>query len=108
MARDDSDDVTGLPDDLGIGDDLARSQQRLSIGLKERRYGRAVTIVKGFDASDGTDLFDLASTLKRRLATVGAVGDGRIRLQGDHTDRLPELLREEGFAVVGQGDPEAV
>lgn len=108
MAKDDISDVTGLPDDLGVGDDLARSQQRLSIRLEERRYGKAMTIVEGFDADDGTDLSDLASTLKRRLATGGTVDDGRIELQGDHADRLPELLREEGFAVAGEGDPEAV
>lgn len=101
MAKDDISDVTGLPDDLGIGDDLARSQQRLSIRLEERRYGKAVTIVEGFDAGDGTDLSELASTLKRRLATGGTVDGGRIELQGDRADRLPEILREEGFEVEG-------
>ncbi|MFC5971169.1 stress response translation initiation inhibitor YciH [Halomarina salina] len=99
MPKDFSD-VTGLPDDLGIGDDLARAEQHLTVRVESRRYGKPMTIVGGFD--DGTvDLKDLASTLKRRLATGGTVEkDSRtIELQGDHADRLPDVLRDEGFQV---------
>lgn len=90
--------IAGLPDDLGIDDDLARSQQRVTIRVDTRRYGKAVTIVEGFDTSV-TDLVDLASTLKRRLAVGGTVDENRIELQGNHENALPDLLREEGFAV---------
>lgn len=91
-------DIAGLPDDLGIGDDLARAQQRATIRVDTRRYGKAVTIVEGLDPST-VDLDDLASTLKSRLAVGGTVADDRIELQGDHGDRLREVLREEGFTV---------
>lgn len=97
MSKDFSD-VTGLPDDLGIGEDLARAEQRVSIHVESRRYGKPTTIVEGFDAS-GVDLASLASTLKRRLAVGGTVTDGRIELQGAHDDRLREALQDEGFAV---------
>jgi translation initiation factor 1 len=91
-------DIAGLPADLGIDDDLTRSEQAVSIRVDERRYGKAVTILSGFDRSV-VDLSDLASTLKSRLAVGGTVDDGRIELQGDHRSRLPEILRDEGFSV---------
>jgi translation initiation factor 1 len=93
-------DVTGLPDDLGIGDDLARAEQQLSVRVESRRYGKPMTIVEGFD-DDTVDLKELASTLKRRLATGGTVEKEThtIELQGDHAARLPDILRDEGFEV---------
>jgi translation initiation factor 1 len=98
MAQDDLDSITGLPEELDIDDDLAQTAQRVSIRTDNRRYGKAVTIVDGFDPS-AIDVSDLASDLKSQLATGGTVDDGRIELQGDHRDRLPELLEERGFEV---------
>ncbi|WP_435178399.1 stress response translation initiation inhibitor YciH [Halorussus sp. AFM4] len=91
-------DVSGLPDELGIDEDLGRAEQRLSIRVDERTYGKAMTVVEGFDESS-VDVGDLASTLKSRLATGGTVDEGRIELQGDHRERVAEILRDEGFQV---------
>ena len=94
----DLDNIAGFPDDLGIGDDLARAEQRLSISADTRRYGKPMTVVEGFD-TDVVDLDELASTLKRRLAVGGTVTDGRIELQGTHGPRLRAALEDEGFRV---------
>ncbi|NEU57007.1 stress response translation initiation inhibitor YciH [Halorussus sp. MSC15.2] len=91
-------DVSGLPDELGIDEDLGRAEQRLAVRVEERTYGKAMTIVEGFDDSS-VDVGDLASTLKSRLATGGTVDEGRIELQGDHRERVGEILRDEGFNV---------
>lgn len=91
-------DVSGLPDELGIDEDLGRAEQQLSIRVDERTYGKAMTIVEGFDESS-VDVSDLASTLKSNLATGGTVDDGRIELQGDHRERVRDLLEDEGFQV---------
>ena len=88
----------GLPDDLGLDEDLARAELTLTVRVERRRYNKPTTLVEGFE-DDVVDLRDLASTLKRRLATGGTVRDGRIELQGDHRARLPEILRDEGFQV---------
>ena len=93
-------DVSGLPDELGIDEDLGRAEQHLTVRTEERTYGKAVTIVEGFD-STSVDLEDLASQLKSRLATGGTVDDDRIELQGDHGERAADLLRDEGFQVGG-------
>ncbi|UPV99790.1 translation initiation factor [Halorussus gelatinilyticus] len=93
-------DVAGLPDELGIDEDLGRAEQRLTVRTEERTYGKAMTIVEGFDDSS-VDLSDLASQLKSQLATGGTVDDGRIELQGDHRERAADLLSDEGFQVEG-------
>lgn len=98
VVSNDFDDISGLPDDLGIGDDLARSEQRVTIRLDSRRYGKSVTIAEGFDTSS-VDLDDLASTIKSRLAVGGTVTDDRIELQGEHEDQLQQILRDEGFEI---------
>jgi translation initiation factor 1 len=88
----------GLPDDLGLDEDLARAELTLSVRVERRRYNKPMTLVEGFE-DDIVDIDDLASTLKRKLATGGTARDGRIELQGDHAARLPDVLREEGFSV---------
>ncbi|WP_049997030.1 stress response translation initiation inhibitor YciH [Halococcus sediminicola] len=98
MSGDDFSSITGLPEELNIEDDLERSEQQISIRVDERRYGKAMTIVEGLDLPE-SDVSDLASELKSQLATGGTVDDGRIELQGDHTNRLPDLLEERGFTV---------
>ena len=98
VSGDDFSSITGLPKELNIEDGLERSEQQVSIRVDERRYGKAMTIVDGLDLSE-IDVSDLESELKSQLATGGTVDDGRIELQGDHTDRLPELLEDKGFSV---------
>lgn len=101
MAKDTLSDIAGLPDELGIDEDFARSQQRLTVSVESRRYGKPMTIVSGFDPdlTDESDLKELASELKREVGAGGTVDDGTIEVQGDHSDRLPDLLRERGFEI---------
>ena len=89
-------DVSGLPDELGIDEDLGRAEQHLTI----RTCGEAVTILKRFDESS-VEVGDPASALESQLATGGTVEEGRIELRGDHGERAAELLRDEGFQVGG-------
>lgn len=94
------DDITGLPDDLDldIEGDLARTESVLRVHVESRRYGKPMTVVEGFDDT-AVDLKSLASGLKRQLGAGGTVEKSRIEIQGDHRQRLPDLLRKEGFAV---------
>jgi len=89
--------IAGLPDELGVDDDLARAETELTVRVESRRYGKPMTIVEGF--APGTDLSALASTLKKQLGTGGTVDDGHVELQGDHRDRLPAVLEAEGYAL---------
>jgi translation initiation factor 1 len=89
-------DIAGLPEELGIDEELDKQMQELSVRTESRRYGKAVTIVEGFH-TDVIDVGELASKLKSQLATGGTADDTKIELQGDHTERARELLEEEGF-----------
>lgn len=60
------------------------------VRTEERRYGKIMVISKGFDG--GTDLESLAAELKSALGTGGTVKEGHIGLQGDHEERVRELL----------------
>lgn len=97
MTEDES--LDELLNELESHDDLDKAQQQVSIDVEERRYGKAVTTVSGFDAPEST-IESLASSLKSSLATGGTVDDDTIELQGDHRDRLPELLQEHGYDSV--------
>lgn len=93
----DRDPLTGLPDDLDLGRDLERTEQVLRVRVESRRYGKPMTIVEGFGKD--FDRKSLATTLKKQLGTGGTVKEGNIELQGDHRDRVSELLRDEGYTV---------
>ena len=96
--NDDLSSIAGLPEELGIDQDLSKSQQQLSVHVDTRRYGKAVTVVSGFDLSK-EDLRDVASRLKSKLACGGTVEDDSVELQGDHTGRIGDILREMGYDV---------
>jgi translation initiation factor 1 len=60
------------------------------------RGGKTATVVDGL-ALDEDALARLASELKRRCATGGAVKDGTIIIQGDHREALLVELVRRGF-----------
>ena len=91
---DDFDDV----EEFDIERDLARAEMTLTVRVERRRYDKPVTVVEGFEG-DAVDLDELASTLKVALGAGGTVNGNRIEIQGDHADRVPDRLREEGFTV---------
>ncbi|WP_049928559.1 translation initiation factor [Halopiger goleimassiliensis] len=94
----DEDDIDDLLAELDEQTDLETSQQRLSIRTESRRYDKPVTIVEGFDL-ETSEIESIASDLKSAMGTGGTVADDRIELQGDHRDRVPDLLRDRGFDV---------
>ncbi|MCP9486620.1 MAG: hypothetical protein MSC30_12210 [Gaiellaceae bacterium MAG52_C11] len=63
---------------------------------KGGRGGRTVTVVRGLP--DG-DLGLIASEVKRRCGSGGAVTAGAVEIQGDHRDRTAELLAQKGYRV---------
>lgn len=93
----DEDSLDDLLDELESHGDLTAAEQVVTIRMDERRYGKAMTIVEGFEGD--VDVKSLASELKRTLGTGGTTDADGIELQGDHAEQVAKLLRERGFAV---------
>ena len=76
---------------------LPRNQQKLRLNMERAgRGGKTVTLVKGFIGSDD-DMMDLCKLLKQQCGVGGSVKYGEIIIQGDHCQRLVEILKKEGY-----------
>ncbi len=88
----------GLPKELCVCEDLGRETTLLTVDLDTRRYGKAVTVVRGLE-SRPDEAEKLARELKRGLATGGSGKDGLIVLQGDRRKDVIRLLQQKGYTV---------
>jgi len=66
------------------------------------RGGKAVTVVRGV-AGDAAALAALGKRLRTACGSGGTVKDGVLEVQGDHRDRVVELLNREGYTVKRAG-----
>ncbi len=76
---------------------LPPAQQDLRVWLdKKHRAGKVATIVRGF-VGDDESLKALAKLLKSKCGVGGSAKDGEIIIQGDHRDRVVEILTKSGY-----------
>ena len=66
------------------------------------RGGKGVTLIKGVPL-DAEALARLGKQLRSTCGTGGTVKDGVIELQGDHTERVVDLLKPRGWQVKRSG-----
>lgn len=64
----------------------------------EKRRGKTVTIAWGF-SSHPKELDRLVTLLKKSLGAGGQIVDQTIEMQGDHVQRVKEILVNEGYRV---------
>ena len=85
----------GLPPELCVCDEMTRRGQKIRVRADKRSYGKIVTLVDGFD---NVDIDKIAKDLKRKLACGGTSKNNTIELQGDHTNKVKNVLIEMGFS----------
>ncbi len=66
------------------------------------RKGKGVSVIAGLGLPVA-DLEALATELKKRCGSGGAVVAGKIEIQGDHRDKLVEELTRRGWKVKRAG-----
>ncbi len=74
-----------------------KEKQMLRVSLDKRnRKGKSVTLITGFEGSED-DLKELGKFLKTKCGVGGSAKDGEIIIQGDHRDKVLDILIEEGY-----------
>lgn len=77
--------------------ELPSNQQNLKVQASRKgRKGKTVTVISGFQVKPET-LETLLKQLKTQCGTGGTVKDNTLEIQGDHTQKLVEILTKLGY-----------
>lgn len=77
--------------------ELPPNQQDLRVQASRKgRKGKTVTVISGFQATPET-LTKLLKQLKSQCGSGGALKDNMLEIQGDHTQKLMEILIQLGY-----------
>ena len=86
--------VCGLPADLCVCGVIEREAQKIKVFVEKRKFGKPMTVIEGITENAK----NLTSQLKSKLACGGTFKNGHIELQGDHRNRLREMLVDLGYS----------
>ena len=87
----------GLPKELCVCETIAKESQKIIVKIVKKKFNKMNTVVEGIDEKE-INLKDLAKKLKSQFACGGTTKEGRIELQGDHKQKVKEILIKSGFA----------
>ncbi|MFY7803949.1 MAG: translation initiation factor [Limnoraphis robusta] len=77
--------------------DLPPAQQNLKVEASRKgRKGKTVTVISGFQTSNET-LEKLVKQLKTQCGSGGTLKEDMIEIQGDHAQKLLEMLTKLGY-----------
>jgi translation initiation factor 1 len=81
--------------------DLPPAQQNLRVQAS-RKGRKGKTVITGLQASEAT-LTDLLKQLKSQCGAGGTVKEDAIEIQGDHTQKLVQVLTKLGYKAKVSG-----
>jgi len=85
----------GLPKELCVCETIAKESEKIRISGVKKRYRKFTTVVEGI--SKDVDVKNVLKELKTRLACGGTLKDGIIELQGNHKEKVLDILVKLGF-----------
>ena len=86
-----------LPADFRNRTEKVKGKDLLRLSMERAgRGGKTVTVVRGFIGTE-EDMNALCKLLKQKCGVGGTVKDGELIIQGDHRERLAEILKKEGY-----------
>lgn len=88
----------GLPKDLCVCETIAKEDQKITLSVVRRRFGKMMTLIEGLD-NKKINVKELAKKMKSKLACGGTAKGGTIELQGNHIDKVKEELVASGFSL---------
>ncbi|MCA9477523.1 MAG: stress response translation initiation inhibitor YciH [Nanoarchaeota archaeon] len=90
------DPITGLPKELSAWDNIAMENQKITVNIIRKKFGKQYTVVEGLNASE-VDIKDIAKKLKNKFACGGTAKKDVVELQGNHLATIKDALVEIGF-----------
>jgi len=84
----------GLAKELCVCETIAKEEQRITIRVDKRRFGKLTTVIEGFE---DIDIKDVAKKLKSKLACGGTTKGKSVELQGSHAEKVKQELINLGF-----------
>ena len=85
----------GLPKEICACESIAREEEKIKVFSEKRRYSRPITIIKGL--SKNADSKGILKEMKTRLACGGTIKNNEIELQGEHIEKVKQILLKLGF-----------
>src|SRR3989344_9213323 len=85
----------GLPEYLCVCEAIAREQQKITVAIEKRKFGKKYTVISGIQKEANVN--EIFKTLKSKFACGGPAKTGQIELQGDHKSRMKAVLVDLGF-----------
>jgi len=86
-------------DEIGT---MGPNEQELRVWRQRLGGGRMVTLVKGFVGKE-SDMKALGKMLKLSCGSGGTVKDGEILVQGDHREKIVNILKTKGYNAKASG-----
>ena len=87
-----------MPKELCVCETIAKEEQRITVTVEKRKFGKKITVVSGLNPKE-IDVKDVCKKLKEKFACGGTVKEnGIVELQGVHLANIKEALAKIGFA----------